>query len=274
MSVTLERPSVESKPQRPGRLQRGLSCLATFCVAPFGWFLPQRYFERMGEEHLDQGLVLILPGIEGRSFLNMAILHGLVDSGLPHAMEVVDWTTGNKFLTLYHLRAWRRNLRIARQIAQRIVDYQTEYPGRPVWIVGHSGGGAMALLVAEALPDDHRLAGLILLAAAVSPRFDLSKALAKVERGIWNFHSWLDFLFVGLGTTIFGTVDGWHMPSAGMWGFRTPTAQRPTPLPAGPTLTQSCYHPRHVFDFHLGGHFGCVHRVFISEHVAKIMQEG
>lgn len=267
MSVTLDPPSVVPRPHRAGRLRRGWSCLATFCVAPFGWFLPQRFFERTGEAHLDQGLVLILPGIEGRSFLNRAILNGLVDSGLPHAMEVVDWTTGNKFLTLYHLRAWRRNLRIARQIAQRIVDYQTEYPGRPVWIVGHSGGGAMALLIAEALPDDHRLTGLILLAAAISPRFDLTNALRHVERGIWNFHSWLDFLFVGLGTTIFGTVDGWHMPAAGMWGF----GRRPQPAD-GPALTQACYHPRHVFAFNLGGHFGCVHRVFVSEHVAKIMQ--
>lgn len=268
MATVLEQPEAAVAPptKRPGRLKRGLMCLGTFCVAPFGWFLPQRFFERTSDEHLDQGLVLILPGIEGRSFLNLSILHGLVDAGLPYAMEVVDWTTGNKFLTLYHLRAWKRNLRIAREIAQRIVDYQTDYPGRPVWIVGHSGGGGMALLIAEALPADHRLTGLVLLAAAISPRFDLSQALAKVERGIWSFHSWFDFLFVGLGTTLCGTLDGWHMPAAGMLGFG-----RRTQPSDGPALKQSCYHPRHVFDFHLGGHFGCVHRVFVSEHVAKVI---
>jgi pimeloyl-ACP methyl ester carboxylesterase len=276
MATALDRPPVSSPVAgSSSKWQRGLACLATFCVAPFGWFLPQRFFECTSEERLEKGLVLILPGIEGRSFLNMAILHGLVDSGLPYAMEVVDWTTGNKFLTLYHLRAWKRNLRIARQLAQRIVEYQTEYPGRPVWIVGHSGGGGMALLTAEALPDSHRLTGLVLLAAAVSPRFDLGKALGKVERGIWSFHSWLDWLFVGVGTTVFGTMDGWHMPAAGMIGFaRRPNADDRTPRftdDTAPVFQQTAYHPRMAADFHLGGHFGCVHRVFVSERVARVI---
>lgn len=163
-------------------------CLATFCVAPFGWFLPDRCFQTVNEDRLDRGLVLILPGIEGRSFFNVAILHGLADGGLEYALEVFDWTTGNKFAALYHLRGWRRNLRVANQLAERIVKYQAEYPGRPVWIVGHSGGGAMALLTAKALPENRRLTGIILLAPAISPRFDISQILGKVERGIWSFH--------------------------------------------------------------------------------------
>lgn len=271
MSTAVLSPPAETHAPRKSRWVRGLMCLATFCVAPFGWFLPNRYFRCDTEERLERGLVLILPGIEGRSFFNISILHGLLDGGLPYAMEIVDWTTGNKFLTLYHLRAWKRNLRKARELADRIVQYQSDYPGRPVWIVGHSGGGAMALLIAQALPEDHRLAGIVLLSAAVSPRFPIADVLPKVERGIWNFHSWLDFLFVGVGTTLFGTIDGWHMPSAGMVGFwkRPMTDDRDT---AG-TFIQTRYHPRMCGAFNLGGHFGCVHRVFISEHVASIIAE-
>jgi pimeloyl-ACP methyl ester carboxylesterase len=262
MSQTLEPTEVRvaTPPKCRPRWQRGLFCLGTFCVAPFGWFLPRRFFRCDSEERLERGLVLILPGIEGRSFLNLAMLHGLLDAGVPYAMEIFDWTTGNKFLTLYHLRAWRRNQLIAQQLAERIVEYQSNYPGRPVWIIGHSGGGGIALLTARALPAGHKLTGLILLAPAVSPRFDLSDIAPKVERGIWSFHSWLDCLFVGIGTTIFGTLDGWHMPSAGMLGFVRQS-----------NIKQTAYHPRLIRDFHLGGHFGCVHRVFIAEHVAPLL---
>lgn len=276
MSLTLVDPPdvAVARPAKPrSRWRRGLFCLATFCVAPFGWFLPRRFFRCVTDERLDQGLVLILPGIEGLSFLNLSILHGLIDAGVPYAMEIVDWTTGNKFLTLYHLRAWKRNQRVARRLAQRIVDYQRDYPDRPVWIVGHSGGGGMALLTAAALPDGHRIAGLILLAAAVSPRFDLAAARRNVEQGIWSFHSWLDFLFVGVGTTIFGTLDGWHMPAAGMIGFRSHRTPADDADAAAP-FTQTAYHPRHLKSFHWGGHFSCTHRVFISEHVGPVIMAG
>ena len=71
----------------------------------------------MEAERLDRGLVLILPGMEGRSFLNLSIMAGLLDAGLPYAMEIADWTTGWTFLAIYHLRAWERNRRVARHIA-------------------------------------------------------------------------------------------------------------------------------------------------------------
>jgi pimeloyl-ACP methyl ester carboxylesterase len=205
-------------------------------------------------------LVLIFPGIEGRSFLNLAILQGLLDAGVPYGLEIVDWTTGNKFLALYHLRSRQRNERIAAEIASRIAQYQAEYPGRPVWIVGHSGGGGMALLTASRLPHEVRLRGVILLAAAVSPQFDLAALSTKSELGFWNFSSYLDWLFVGLGTTLLGSFDGRLGPSAGMLGFRAHAPVEEHPYALG-LMKQ----------FHLGGHFGCVNRVFICESVGPIL---
>ena len=275
--MTTTAPSAEIPSPRFSKWQRGFMCLATFCISPIGALLPHRFFKTTGEERLDRGLVLILPGIEGRSFLNLAILHGLGDGGLNCAMEVVDWTTGNKLLTLYHLRAWRRNLRIAQQLAERIVKYRNKYPGRPVWIVGHSGGGAMALLTAKALPQTYQVTGLILLAPAIQPRFDLSEVFSKVECGIWAFYSVLDCLFCGIGTTIFGTVDGGHRPAAGMVGFFPGDDADDSGVLAEsngrPTLIQTAYHPRMIAAFNFGGHFGCVNRVFISENVAPLISK-
>lgn len=242
------------------RLWRGLGCWLTFLVAPLGWFVRGRFVRRLESDRLDKGLVLILPGIEGRSFLNISLMQGLLDGDVPYGMEIVDWTTGNKFLALYHLRSWRRNQRQASQLAERIVEYRRTYPGRPVWIIGHSGGAGLTMLTLAALPERTQVTGVILLAAALSPGFDLATAMTNVERGIWSYHSWNDWIFVGLGTTLFGTMDGWHMPGAGMLGFR-----------ARPGLVQTGYHPRMIRQFNLGGHFGCVHRVFVEEHLAPIL---
>ncbi len=254
------------------RLSRGLFCWMTFLVSPLGWFVRGRFIRRLEPERLDRGLVLILPGIEGRSFFNISILQGLVDAGAPYGLEVVDWTTGNKFLVLYHLRAWRRNLRVADKLAARVASYRQEYPGRPVWLIGHSGGGAMSLLTAQSLPDDVRVTGIVLLAAAVSPRYNLTGARSRVEQGIWSFSSLIDFLFVGLGTTLFGTCDGWHGPAAGMIGFYPSADETPETASATlPPFTQVPYSPRFMQQFHFGGHFGPAHRVFIAETVAPIL---
>lgn len=249
------------------RQWRGWTCLATFAIAPLGWFVRGGFIRQMQPERLDRGLVLILPGVEGRSFLNLSILQGLLDAGVPYALDIVDWTTGFKGFVLYHLRGWRRNLRVANQLAERIARYRQEYPGRPVWIIGHSGGGGMALLTTNSLPDDVRVTGVILLAAAVSPGFDLRPIQQKVERGIWSFSSVLDWLFVGLGTTLFGTLDGWHTPSAGMIGFSGPVDE------AFPPVVQTPYRLEFVQRFNLGGHFGCAHRVFIAETIAPLLSD-
>ena len=160
------------------RFWRGFVCILSFLVLPIGRLCRGRWIKRMEPERLDRGLVLILPGIEGRSFLNVSLMAGLLDAGLPYAMEIVDWTTGRFLLAIYHLRAWRRNRRVARQIADRVVEYRRQYPGRPVWLIGHSAGGAMALLTAEFLSAGESLTGMVLLAPAISSRYSCDAAHA------------------------------------------------------------------------------------------------
>jgi pimeloyl-ACP methyl ester carboxylesterase len=224
----------------------------------------------MESERLDRGLVLILPGIEGRSFLNVSLIAGLLDAGLPYAMEIVDWTTGRFLLAVYHLRAQKRNRRIAQHIASRVADYRRQYPGRPVWLIGHSAGGAMSLLTAELLPAEEALTGIVLLAPAMSAHYPYHSAMQRTQRGIWNFYSALDFWFLGLGTLVFGTCDGVHAPGSGCIGL----AHSAEPIPAAQfRLTQIPYSFRMIRQFNLGGHFGCVNRVFVAETIAPILRE-
>ncbi len=263
--MRVDRPSTS----RWKRLWRGIACWLTFVVTPLGWFCFGRLIRRLEPERLDKGLVLVFTGIEGYSFLNVGILCGMIDGGVEYAVDIVDWTTGKKFLYLYHLRGWTRNNLEAQRLASKIVEYQNEYPGRPVWIVGHSGGGGMALITAAALPEDRKLTGIVLLAAAVSPSFDVRPAAEHVETAIWNYHSILDCVFLELGTTVCGTFDGKHVCAAGAFGFSGSTADEAV---ASGRLIQRPWNWHMLSQFNPGDHFGCAHRVFVAEEIVPLIQ--
>ena len=68
---------------------------------------------------------------------------------------------------------------------------------------------------------------------------------------------------------VFGTFDGVHWPAAGCIGFADHT--QPSPA-ADRKLRQMPYRLGMIAEFNLGGHFGCVHRVFAAETVAPIVR--
>ncbi len=176
----------------------------------------------MSAERIGRGLVIVLPGIEGRSPLTAAIAKGLNQGGIDHAIEIYDWTSW--LGPGYNLRAEERNRREAAKLARRIADYQADFPDRPVVLIGQSGGGAIAAWAAEAMPGGARASGIIMLAPALSPPYLLDLAMSNLERGIISFYSERDRLFLAWGTTIYGTMDGEHTSSAGHTGFDVPTA--------------------------------------------------
>jgi pimeloyl-ACP methyl ester carboxylesterase len=104
-------------------------------------------------------------------------------------------------------------------VARFIKQYQDLYPGRPVHIIGHSGGGGVAVFTAESMGNDGKIDRLILLAASISKNYNLTKALRNTAHGIVNFYNPSDTALLGAGTTLMGTVDGDHAPAAGLNGF-------------------------------------------------------
>lgn len=250
-----------------------------------GWWCSE-FDDWLTAERLDKGYTLVLPGVEGTSWFNVSIARGLVDAGHDAAIEVVDWTSGNWMLFPYHLMALERNKERAREIADRIVAYQKCYPDRPVRLVGHSGGAAMTVLVLEALPIDHPVESAVLLAAALSPDHDLCPAFMRTKRGITNFHSGGDALYLVAGTWALGTIDREHKASAGAVGFRLPQPWTSEDVERNAKefcqiavatnrrefydrfLVQVAYRPEMLKSFHLGGHFGPANRKFVAEWVA------
>ena len=224
----------------------------------------------VGPERLDRGLVIVLPGIEGRGPMSWAMCRGLNAGGVDYAIELHDWTVLGAPTFLINLRAEKRNRREAAKIASRIVEYQQTYPGRLVFIVGNSGGGAMAVWIAEAMPEGCELDGLILLAPALSPGYPLDAALSRTRRGIASFHSRWDWFFAGLGTIVCGTSDGRHTSSAGRVGFRVPTAGD-----RGETyrkLLQIPWRREMWAQGHLGGHTTSSAAPYVAKYVAPLLR--
>lgn len=193
----------------------------------------------VSEERADHGLVVILPGIEGESAANRDIRQGLRDGGVPYALVICRWGSylpGSGGLVVNQTDV-EGNRRKAAELAQRIVQYQQKRPGRPIFIIGHSAGGAVAVFTLEALgriPDAKPLDGVLLLSASISSDYDLTDALNMTRRGLANVWNPEDHL-LNEGTAIFGNVDGKKGPSAGRTGF---TRQYPNVYQRGITAEE------------------------------------
>jgi len=175
------------------------------------------------DERLANGLVIILPGIEGESPLNRNIRRGMVSAGVYRGMPIYSWGRPIPLAGMLLNQVDFIGNRLAGiGIAKMVTDYQDSHPGRPVYLVGHSGGGGVAVFAAEAMPEDRQLDGLILLSASISRPYKLTKALSRCRNGIVNFYNKQDAALLGLGTTVVGNVDGGHGPSAGLIGFARP----------------------------------------------------
>jgi len=166
---------------------------------------------------LEQGIVYMIPGIEGVNWLTHGSGKALQDSGIKSAIYWYNWRFPLGLLV--NLFDYAGNLEQGEELAGSIVEYQEQYPGRPVDIVSYSGGGGLTLMVLEALPEGCMVRNVILVHPAVDPKYDLREALGHVEGKLVNFYSPWDWLLLGLGTTVFGTIDRQHTFSAGNRGF-------------------------------------------------------
>ncbi len=225
-------------------------------------------------DRLKNGLVIVLPGIEGRSKYNADILKGLNDGGVPCAIEIYDWGTLVPLGSLVNLVALERNRAEAKRIADRIVQYHQDYPDRPVHLVGHSGGAGVAVLALEALPHGCNVRSALLLAAALSPDYDLTKALSHTDAGIWNFYSDSDVGYLQVGTSLFGTIDRRHTRAAGAVGFKPARTVGSTPS-SGQKLYAKLhnvgYRPTMSDAGNRGGHAGWTKRSFVALWLAPVI---
>ena len=179
-------------------------------------------------DRLANGMVVILPGIEGESEFNHDIRRGLDYGGIDCALPIYSWGRPIPGVgMLLNQMDFLGNRLAGVRIAKMIEEYQQGHPGMPVYVVGHSGGGGIAVFTAEAMPEGKQLDGLVLLSASIWSGYDLTKALKHCRSGIVNFYNEADVGLLGIATTIMSNVDGMRGPSAGLIGFAKPTENDP-----------------------------------------------
>ncbi len=167
------------------------------------------------------GMIYILPGIQGVDYHYKNIREGLIGAGINCAIMIHPWGCQIPGINLMVNetdvtgdREW------GGKIAQDIMVYQQEYPGRPVYIIGQSGGAGVAVFTAEHLANSGvAIQGLVLLDGSVSSNYNLNPALSACRKGIVNFYNPDDVVLLQAGTAMWGNVDGGHGDSAGRVGF-------------------------------------------------------
>lgn len=198
------------------------------------------------------GHVWLFPGIEGSSFWLGPAARGLRDGGVTGAFHYYDWQrpmpgAGGLANLTEHAENRAKAATLAKEIARTVKR-------EPVDLVGYSGGGGMAIFVAEALPKDVHLRRVVLVQPALSPGYDLTPALRRVTGEVINVHCHSDRFTLGLGTELFGTMDRAYVSSAGKDGFDVEKAVSDPALRS--RLRQVAWEPAHVLYGHIGGHIG------------------
>lgn len=218
---------------------------------------------------LSNGLIIVLPGIDGRASHNEAVCQALLDEGLGMAVELYDWTVPMNWL--YNQCAVGRNHEVAAKLAKRIAQYRQDHPNKPVFLIGHSGGTAIAVWAAEALPAGVSINGIIMLASSLSPEYDLRPALRRVNRGIVSFYSDQDMV-LGAGTLMFGTMDRQHTEAAGKVRFVGHVSEEG---PGGRRkLFQIAWAAEMADTGYTGGHFSSCSKGFIAGYVGSLIKSG
>jgi len=127
-------------------------------------------------------------------------------------------------------------------------------------------------MATELLPGDAQASSLVLLAAAISPRYDLRGALRKTKYGIFNYYSELDAVFLRAGTSMAGTMDRQFGEAAGARGFDEPAGLTSADQALyRRKLHQIKWDPQMRFAGHLGGHMDWTHRPFVRQYLAPLL---
>jgi pimeloyl-ACP methyl ester carboxylesterase len=194
------------------------------------------------------GRVLILPGVSNERF-QLAGLAAQIREAYPLLqVEIRPW--GPAFLSLSNLAAFERNRQTAQALANELADYRRAHPRSVLVVIGYSGGGGIAVLLAEALPDDVTIDRLILVAPAISRNYPIEDVvLPHVAEFMVNFASAKDFA-VGWGTAHFGTIDRKWENSAGSVGFAA----------EHPRLVEWHWSKETIADGHYGNHLSYLGR--------------
>ncbi|HRK31874.1 MAG TPA: alpha/beta fold hydrolase [Tepidisphaeraceae bacterium] len=212
-----------------------------------------------------QPLIIHLPGIGGHRFPDEMVKQGLSQAGLGAEIYIYDWTGEDEgFNALTNVARHQSESAI---VAALITTTAREQPNRRIIITCHSGGAGIAAWALAQLPEGVMIDAWLMLAPALSPRFDLSPSLARVRGNAYSFNSSRDPV-LGFGTRNFGTVDRVRTDAAGRVGFEMPTHGDAKQYEKLHQLPYNADWRRH---YNSGDHIGATMRPFVRSVIAPLL---
>jgi pimeloyl-ACP methyl ester carboxylesterase len=215
-----------------------------------------------------QTWLLHLPGIGGARSIDRHMTAGLKDGGWDGPISIYDWTANDPGINA--LLSYKRNKEQAQKVEEMIADKLAKDPDLKITLTSHSGGTGIAVWALEDLPEGVQVQTLVLLASALSPDYDLSKALHHVRGKAYVFYSKNDQVVLGAGTRLFGTIDGVKTDAAGLVGFRKPEGADDK---AYEKLVQKPYDDGWIAFQNIGNHVGCMSEPFAESVIAPMLIE-
>lgn len=223
------------------------------------------------QERLEAGLVVSLDGVGGYNWGPKWLRAGLEEAGVAGAFVIYDWSKGPGGMFVSDLMDEAHNRAAAKDLAQMVETYLAAMPNRPVTLIGHSGGAAVVVWALEDLPEGCCVERAFLMAPALAPEYDLSKALRHVRSRLYVMYSYADLPLMAAGTAVFGTMDRQHSVSAGLVGFKMPPAVPLADRAQYLKVRQIPWTISLVKTGHLGGHMGWTSTRFARDFIAPIL---
>ncbi len=214
------------------------------------------------------GLVVFCSGLRwfGVRWGKRGVPAGLRKAGFAGRFVYWDWHVAWRgWLALPALKDAKLMQREAKKISEFIVEQQHTFPDRPIYLLGCSAGGHLALRALELLPAGASVEAVGLISPAVDCHRNLTPVLDKFRSRLVLTYSLADWLVLGLGTWLFGTADRKHAVSAGMVGFKNASDDRIIQIP---------WRPGMIFSGRLGGHPTAEPPKFIAKYLAPAMGIG
>jgi hypothetical protein len=209
-----------------------------------------------------------LPGIGGRPLFDVNWVKALGAGGVADHLEVYDWMKPYSWIGA--LRAYDHNRAEAKVIARKIFQKLAADPQANIILTSWSGGCQVVIWALEDLPAEAKVQSVVMIAPAISPTYDLSRALAHVRGSLFACTSPGDWFVLGWGTSLFGTSDGVKTNAAGMVGFTTPKGADAEQYKK---LVQLRYAAGWLKYGNLGGHNGGISADFARQILAPKLKE-
>jgi hypothetical protein len=215
---------------------------------------------------ITDNVLFFVPGVAGDGPGYDGLLRGLRAGGVNDHLEIVGWgAPGPLFVFNFQNDAVHRGAE--KKLAEQMHTWHERHPNGRINLIAHSAGCGV-VLGALRLPDTPPPQTVLLLSPSVSPTYDLTASLDKIQGTLHVFHSDRDTFFLAWRTSTFGTYDNVKTRAAGNQGFDT---QSLSPQLKS-KIVQHARDDSWAAQMNDGSHFGATAEEFARQTLAPLLR--